>query len=254
MFKGRSMGLLVVAALLAGGAAWIANQWATNRSVIPQQLVSNEHSMVVAAIDIPYGQKVEEQHVKLVTISKDFIPSGAFSSKDEVIGRVAKSDTIAGDILRDSRFVEHLEGSTLASLIGVNKRAISVRVDDVIGVSGFLLPGNRVDILATHRKDKKYLTDTVLRDIKVLAIDQSAATKANEPVIVRAVTLEVDSKQAEVVVKASNEGSIQLALRNPNELTVAEVKKKPVVKKAVRRSYTPRTNVIRGTQVSTVRH
>ena len=117
-------------------------------------------------------------------------------------------------------------------------RAVTVRVDDVIGVAGFLLPGNRVDVLAARREAISRATaETIVRDVKVLAVDQTAATEKNEPVIVRAVTLEVNPEQAEVLVKAKEEGSIQLTLRNPldDEVFVEEPAPAPapVVRQAV---------------------
>jgi pilus assembly protein CpaB len=101
-------------------------------------------------------------------------------------------------------------------------RAITVRVDDVIGVGGFLLPGNTVDILASRKDNQRAVTETILKNIKVLAVDQTANANENEPVIVRAVTLEMTPAQAEVVVKARTEGTIQLTLRNPEAFEVVE--------------------------------
>lgn len=250
MLKQRTTSLILAAAVLAGGAAYMANKWAVNRS-IGDQVAVDETSVVVATLDIPYGQKVDEQHIKLVKMPSAIVPEGAYSTTDEIIGQVANDDALKGDILRSMRFSDHLEGTTLASLIGENKRAITVRVDDVVGVGGFLLPGNRVDVLATKREKKKYTTDTVVKNLKVLAVDQTASTNDNDPVIVRAVTLEVDPKQAETIVKARNEGTIQLALRNPHEEAVAIVK--PAKKKVVRSGYTSnKIVVIRGTDVSVV--
>jgi pilus assembly protein CpaB len=85
-------------------------------------------------------------------------------------------------------------------------------------VAGFLLPGNRVDVLATRDIDRKRVqTRTLLQNVKVLAVDQTAAPEKDKPVVVRAVTLEVDPKQAELLVQATEEGTVQMALRNPDE-------------------------------------
>jgi pilus assembly protein CpaB len=128
-------------------------------------------------------------------------------------------------------------------------------------VAGFLLPGNRVDVLAARLETGRRATaETILRDVKVLAVDQTAATEKNEPVIVRAVTLEVNPAQAEVLVKAKEEGSIQLTLRNPldDEVFVAEVAPPPAPA-PVRRVVAPpaprqrSVTVIRGTDVSTTK-
>ena len=105
-------------------------------------------------------------------------------------------------------------------------RAVTVRVDDVVGVAGFLLPGNRVDVVASRLDQRTRLatTETILTNLKVLAVDQTASTDKNEPVIVRAVTLEMTPDQSEAIVKAKEEGTIQLTLRNPNDSSVPVAK------------------------------
>ena len=252
MFKRRTVSLVLFAALLAGGAAYIANQWAVNRNSI-SIAAAEESPVIVAILDIPYGSKVEEKHIRLISMPTELVPAGVYTDPEEIIGMVANDDALKGDVLRSARFAEHLEGTTLASLIEKNKRAITVRVDDVVGVGGFLLPGNRVDILATKRENQKYSTETVVKDLKVLAVDQTASTNENDPVIVRAVTLEVDPAQAETIVKARNEGTIQLSLRNPNEEDVIVVEApKPAPKPIVRSYNSNRITVIRGTDVTVV--
>jgi pilus assembly protein CpaB len=175
----------------------------------------------------------------------DWINENNYSDATELVGKVVANSIYAGEILHRMRFTVPGEGSTLAALIPENKRAVTIRVDDVIGVAGFLLPGNKVDILNTVSYSKNSAsTQTVLKDIKVLAVDQTAKTKENSPIIVRAVTLEVSPKDAEKLLTAKSKGSIQLTLRNPHEIE----------KKVVRR-YVPRPSVtiIKGTQASSVR-
>ena len=114
------------------------------------------------------------------------------------------------------RFRAHSPGSTLAALVDENMRAVTVRVDDVVGVTGFLLPGNTVDVLTSRKRGQdRAIPETILRNIKVLAVDQTASAETNEPVIVRAVTLEMLPRQAEVLFQARTEGYIQLTLHNP---------------------------------------
>jgi pilus assembly protein CpaB len=132
----------------------------------------------------------------------------------------------------------------------------------VVGVAGFLLPGNRVDVLAIRggRGNTRATTDTVLHNIKVLAVDQTTATEKNDPIIVRAVTLELSPDQALVLVKAKAEGEIQLTLRNPVDTQVAKTEAPepaPVVKPArvyARAAPSSTTiQVIRGTHVGKVK-
>jgi pilus assembly protein CpaB len=179
---------------------------------------------------------------------------------EDAVGMVSTTDIERGEMLSRSRLAEHEKGSTLAALIDPNKRAISVRVDDVVGVAGFLLPGNHVDVLASRIdiRTKRASTETILRNLKVLAVDQTASTDQDEPVIVRAVTLEMTPNQSETLVKAREEGTIQLTLRNPLEQEVAaapapvapavEPVRAPVVSKP-RAPQSSRIQVIRGTRV-----
>ena len=134
----------------------------------------------------------------------------------------------------------------------------------VVGVAGFLLPGNRVDVLASRIENstRRAITETILKNIKVLAVDQTASTDKNEPVIVRAVTLEMAPDQSEALVKAKEEGTIQLTLRNPlakEEIIVEEPPPAPVARPVSRpapRRAAPRDTtitIIRGTNVDTTK-
>lgn len=250
--------LLIVMSLIMGvGAAWIANRW-VSAQVAAGEVVDGTH-VVAAALEIPYGIKVEARHLKYVEIPEGVAPTGFFTKTEDVEGRVATVAISRGEILISDRFVAHEAGSTLAALVSANMRALTVRVNDVIGVAGFLLPGNRVDVLSSRKtNDRRAVTETILRNIKVLAVDQSASTDQNEPVIVRAVTLEMSPEETEILVRARTEGEIQLTLRNPlqEEELVAEAEPEPVKTEVVvpKRAPEPRSRsttvtVIRGTKV-----
>jgi pilus assembly protein CpaB len=250
--------LLIVMSLIMGvGAAWMANRWVTAQ-VAAGEVMDGTH-VVAAALEIPYGIKVEARHLKYVEIPEGVAPTGFFTKAEDVEGRVATVAISRGEILISDRFVAHETGSTLAALVSANMRALTVRVNDVIGVAGFLLPGNRVDVLSSRKTtDRRAVTETILRNIKVLAVDQSASTDQNEPVIVRAVTLEMTPEQTEILVRARTEGEIQLTLRNPlqEEELVAEAEPEPVKAEVVvpKRAPEPRSRsttvtVIRGTKV-----
>jgi pilus assembly protein CpaB len=247
MMKKRAFLLVTLSLVMGVGAAWFANGWVANRS---GQGDADVAMVMTAAMDIPYGTKIESRHIRAVQIPKGIQPQDVATSVDEIEGFVASVDVVKGEMLIKSRFVEHGAGSTLAALIGENMRAITVRVDDVVGVAGFLLPGNYVDVLATKvdRRSKKASTNTILKKIKVLAVDQTARTSEADPVVVRAVTLEMTAPQSELLSKSRAEGTIQLTLRNPNDVIVAE-------KKPARRTYrpaapaAPTVTVIRGTKV-----
>jgi len=214
--KSRTLLLIGLSLILGLGAAFMANTWLSARlNAAPDDNLKN---VVVATLEIPFGQMVEAQHVTLVRMPNDTVPDDAFDATDKVVGKIATFTMLRGDIVRGARLAEHLGGSTLASLIDKDKRAISVRVDDVVGVGGFLLPGNRVDVLATKNtggSGNNAQSETILEDLRVLAVDQTASTDKTQPVVVRAVTLEMTPEETEILVKAQSEGKLQLALRNP---------------------------------------
>lgn len=216
--KGKVIAMLVVSLAMGGGALWLADSW-LKRQLGPVNPPADQATVVVAAQLIPLGTQVEAKHVHLLQVPKALQPENSFSTLDEAIGRVAQVDLLPTEILRAERLARPGEGSLFASLITPEKRAVTIRVNDVVGVAGFLLPGNYVDVLASVELDGRnnVKTTTVLENIRVLAVDQTARTADNKPVIVRAVTLEVTPQEAEKLMTETNRGTIQLALRNPED-------------------------------------
>ena len=256
MVKRRGILLILLSLLMAIGAAFVANEWVVARVMPDPNADANSMQVVAAAMSIPFATKVEERHLKLVEMPDGLTPEGYFSSIDDVVGQVSTTGISRGEILVIERFRKHASGSTLAALVNTDMRAVTVRVDDVVGVAGFLLPGNTVDILASRKEaNKRAITDTILRNIKVLAVDQQASAEENEPVIVRAVTLEMLPRQAEELFRARTEGTIQLTLRNPLEPDyvpppVVEKPKRVVRRPPVKRAPPPpEVTIIRGTSV-----
>jgi len=259
--KRRGWVLVVLSLCLGGLSAWGANNWV--RAQLSVDDSGTTEKVVVAAMDIPYGTKVEGRHTGVISVPIGSAPQSAFHDAAVVEGKVATMDIARGEILLGERFADHTGGSTLAALVGENMRAVTVRVDDVVGVAGFLLPGNRVDVVASRLDQRTRLatTETILTNLKVLAVDQTASTDKNEPVIVRAVTLEMKPEQSEAIVKAKEEGTIQLTLRNPNDhsLGVAKIPEPTPVPVAVVRAPAPSApahtvvTIIRGTQIESAK-
>ena len=261
MAKKRAYLMIAMSLVMGIAAAWMARNWIQSAG---RDSGVQMASVVAADLGIPFGTKVQSRHLKVLEMPAEFVPPGSFDSIDDVLERVTLQPIVAGEILMKGRFVDYDDGSTLAALVGKNMRAVTVRVDDVIGVAGFLLPGNLVDVLASRQaQDRRATAETILRAIKVLAVDQTAAADNSEPVIVRAVTLEMSPEHAEILFKAREEGSIQLTLRNPlddeellvEELPVEEVEVAQPVSPAPRRVVAPPTRefpvtIIRGTNVS----
>lgn len=214
MINRRAVAMFVCALFMSGGAAWVANNWLQTQ-MGPEKAKVEGKPTVVAALRIPFGQKIDGAHLKVVHLPEASVPNSAYTDPKEVIGKIANQAIFPGEIVISERIVERPEGSTLAALIAPKKRAVAVRVNDVIGVAGFLLPGNRVDVLATSTQMDRTVVRTILQDIKVLAVDQTASPEKDQPIIVRAVTLELDPAESEILVRATQVGSVQLTLRNP---------------------------------------
>jgi len=248
--RGRGPVLIATSLLLAGSAAWMANKWLAARAA-PTVPVMNVH-ILASAMNLPIGTKIDAKQVKVMEVLPGEEPAGAFHDIKEIEGKVTMVGVSAGQLLLAPMFIKEGD-SALAAVVGRDKRAVTVRVDDVVGVAGFLMPGNRVDVVAT-RKDEHtgaITSETILSDIKVLAVDQSSAVNSNEPVVVHAVTLEVTPADGETLLMGKAAGSIQLALRNPLDKSDARHKPPPpkIVAKAPVIMKDPAITVIRGVSV-----
>lgn len=257
--KRRGSFMLLLSLVFGFGAAWAAKNWLEQRTPDGPQAGS---AVIVAAMEIPFGTAIEARHVKVITVPQGTPLGNHFTSVAEVEGMIAAQKALPDEVLLKERFSKSGSGSTLAALIRPDMRAITVRVDDVVGVAGFLLPGNHVDVVAArkpHGNQERATTETILFDLNVLAVDQTSSQDKNEPVIVRAVTLEMTPQQAEVLVRAREEGRIQLTLRNPTDegqpQLVAEQPAPPPpppvrkLRQEPRRTEAPAITIIRGTNV-----
>lgn len=222
MFKKRGLLLVMLSMVIAAAAAWVANNY-VNSSVATA--TGTNVTVIAAAMKIPYGTKIEMRHVKTLEVPQGLLPPGAISDFKEAEGSIVKSEILEGEIILKDRLAGSGSGNSLAALVAPNKRAVTVRVNDVIGVAGFLAPGNFVDVLGTRMEQntsRRAVSETIIEMVKVLAVDQQATSDKSDAVVVRAVTLELDPRQAEVLVKWEEEGTIQLALRNPTDMMVAQ--------------------------------
>ncbi|WP_299013378.1 Flp pilus assembly protein CpaB [uncultured Photobacterium sp.] len=253
MAKGKLFLMLFVSILMGTGALLLANNWIQKKQATltnppsEQQVVEvikeePRVARVVAQQNIPLGTKLELKHIKLEYYPEELVIDTGYSTTAQVIGMLTRNEIFEGDILRQERLALPGEGTTLAALISPKMRAVTIRVNDVIGVAGFLLPGDYVDVI--YAQEKVNRAHTVLKKIKILAVDQTARTDESKPIIVRAVTLELTPKQAESLITAKSKGNLQLSLRNPND-----PEEKP---KRIYRRTTESVTVIKGTDTSRV--
>jgi pilus assembly protein CpaB len=246
--------LIGISLVMALAAAWLAKNWmAANAATMPTAT-----SVIAAALDIPLGTRLEERHLTRIEMLPGSQPKGSYRDPKELVGKVARAEILAGEIILEPRIAAQADGSALAAVVAKNMRAVTVRVDDVVGVGGFLLPGNRVDVVATTKKESNSdpVSETILNNVKVLAVDQTSSTDSSQPVVVRAVTLEVTPDDAEILAKGKAAGTILLTLRNPlDDQVVAKRKVEPeklivhVPVASPRPAPAPTVTVIRGTEI-----
>lgn len=182
--------------------------------------------VVYAANDIEGGVVINKSDLKVGAWVNHDPPAASFSSTQDLDGRVTKQKIFAGDILLNGKLAPRGATSGLTATIEPGKRAITVRVNDVIGVAGFTLPGNYVDVLVSIKEvnQGQSFSRVVLNRVKVLAIAQETQADTSKPKVVNAVTLELSPDEAEKLDLARNLGNLSLALRNENDLGVNDSK------------------------------
>lgn len=179
--------------------------------------------IVVAAKALDIGTTVKAEDVKVVKIPSSAFPKGAFSKPEDVVDRPVMSSILLEEPVVDGRLAQRGSGAGLAPIIPVGMRAVTLRVNDVVGVAGFVLPGMRVDVLITGDPPgtSQRITRTVLQNILVLSAGKNIQTDATgKPVDAPSVTVLATPAQAEVLTLAGNTGRIQLVLRNGGDQNI----------------------------------
>ena len=227
--RGNNLVILTVAIVLGVIAAIMARNW----------LVSHERSdqaghgmIVLAAKPLPFGTQLRADNTTEVPWNSAVLPEGSFATKQALfkdgprmtLGLIARNEAI----LR-SKVTAPNQPATLSSILSPGKRAVTVRVDDVRGVAGFIQPGDLVDVVlirtaAESRNDESY-SQVILQSAKVLAIDQITGEHTEQPTIAKAVTLEVGVEDAQKILLATNIGRLSLILRQPAEANAAPVRR-----------------------------
>ncbi len=176
--------------------------------------------LVVASSVINSGQLIEAAQIKEVSWPKTNVPELSFFKSSLVAGRIAKQTIYPGELILEPKLAGADSKGGLASAIETGKRAISVRVNDVVGVAGFALPGSFVDVLVSAKDAANAsFSTTVLTRVKVLAVAQETETEQMKPKVVNAVTLELTPPEAEKLDLARSIGTLSLILRNENDTT-----------------------------------
>ncbi|OYO31736.1 Flp pilus assembly protein CpaB [Janthinobacterium sp. PC23-8] len=212
----RALTMMALAIVLGLLAVLLASHWLLRQSPV------GKGKIVVAAADVNLGQRLNPDLLRLAEWPTESLPEGALQDPLALSGRVLKSSVLRGEPLSESKLAPVGTLGGLSALITEGRRAITVRVNDVIGVAGFALPGNYVDIIVSTQQDagdrtypqSRNISKIVLERILVLAVAQEVGRDETKPRVVNAVTLEVTPAQAENLDLARSVGSLSLVLRN----------------------------------------
>lgn len=211
----------------------VAAAFTAHRALESQVAVSAEPApiptveVVITRADIATGAVLTSAELTTVDWPKQYAPQGIFVDTAMLHGRVLRHALAAGEPVLDAALLPEGAAGGLLSVITEDARAVSVKVDQIIGVAGFVSPGARVDVLATVKnvkaQNKLPYTKTVIQDVRVLAIDQKMEdTDSGQPELVSVVTLEVQPNDAEKLIYSAHEGRLQLALRGPSDREIVK--------------------------------
>ncbi|MBR8313331.1 Flp pilus assembly protein CpaB [Burkholderia dolosa] len=213
MKNSRAVMMLVVAMVAGLAAVVFASHW------LVQTSTSAVTSVAVAATDLNLGEPLGANQIHMVSWPSGSVPTGAFTDTKALEGRVVRTSLARGEPVIESKLAPIGTKGGLSAVIAEGSRAITVRVNDVVGVAGFALPGNYVDVIVNTQEqqgktDGQSISKIVLEHILVLAVAQQVSRDDTAPKVVNAVTLEVTPEQAERLDLARSVGTLSLVLRN----------------------------------------
>jgi pilus assembly protein CpaB len=230
------IGFAVVFGLLA---VFIAQVWLNNQaSMQAKNFEANKKSVatrtiVVAKQPLRFGTELNAAMLEEVPWPAEAVPAGGFAKIDDVVSggrRVVLAAIEANEPVLALKITGAGQRATLSALVKPGKKAVTIRVNDVEGVGGFVLPGDHVDVVLTRQIDKgSATTEVVLQNTRVLAVDQTADERAFKAAVAKSVTLEVDTIEAQKVWLASSVGNLSLLLRKAGE--TADVKTRKITLK-----------------------
>jgi pilus assembly protein CpaB len=215
----KALVMIIVSIAVALVAVWFAQRWMVEQNAL------GTNKVAVAALDIEIGTRLTQQMVSMTDWPAGSVPVGAITDGGKLVDRVAKTGVLRGEPILESKLAPEGTKGGLSAIVAQGKRAMTVKVNEVIGVAGFALPGNYVDVIVntmeegTGRPGSGDRTDQsvskiVLEKILVLAVAQEANRDETKPRKVEAVTLELTPEQAEILDLARSVGTLSLALRN----------------------------------------
>jgi pilus assembly protein CpaB len=217
--------VVLALALVAGGTFAYGTYQFINKTPAAQSPTGIQtRSVMVAAADLDMGAELRREDIRAIQWPADAVPPGSFENPEELVGRGLIMPVTQNELFLPGKLASKDAGAGLPPIIQPGYRALSVRVNDVVGVAGYVLPGTRVDVVATvnpTQRPEDVTSKVIMTNVQVLASGTKIERddKNNKPMAVSVVTLLVSPEEAERLTLASTEGKIQLALRNPIDKT-----------------------------------
>ena len=240
--RASSIILALFGLAVAGGSAQLARELMT----APQADAASAAALVTvmtAAAEIRRGDIIQPFMLKPQSWPAAAVPPGSFTDTTPLLPaeggepRRALRSLVAGEVILEGKISGFGEKVTIAQSLSPNSRAMAIKVDAVTAVGGFITPGDYVDVLLTRGNDATLMTDTILRNIRVVAVDQSDDELIDKPDIAATVTVEITAEQGQVIALAQNAGTLSLALHTPDSkdampierLRISDLVPEPVV-------------------------
>ena len=221
--RANTLIMIVLAGVFGVLAVVLANIWLANqRSAMARTDDSQRDTVVVAAVPLKFGDTLSSDKLREIPWPTGAVPEGAFKTTKDLLAGDGAKQALQAISVNEPVLATKITGpgqrATLSAVLTEGMKAVSIRVNDVLGVAGFVFPGDRVDILLTRAvhdsggADRSFV-DVLLQSVKVLAVDQVADESKDSPTVVKAVTVEVSTKDAQKLTLAAGAGQLSLALR-----------------------------------------
>jgi len=223
--KRESLIALGVSLVLGVLAVYLANIFLSRSEVQTEAVIAGTTKVAVAAVPLDYGVEVTAEKIRFVAFPTASLPAGSYRTIGDLLPagkrRVALRPMQPNELILSSKISGEGQGASIASLLPDGKRAAAIRLNDVSGVAGFIQPNDAVDVLVTRQAgdgaQSRQLTDVLLQNIRVIAIDQNAKNADGTPAIAKTATLEIDPLDAQKLALAQQVGALSLVLRKPGE-------------------------------------
>ncbi len=215
----RFVAILIFAAAAGLLASLVVYRVVVQYQTAARELEQNTEDIVVAALNMSLAEKITAEHVKLVRWPKSGVPEGALKTLGEAQGRVVRASIVAGEPLLESKLAPDVagRGGLMPMLVPEGQRAVTIKVDDAIKETGFILPNSHVDVVVSMARapgSPERVAKVILQDVIILAAGQTVEMRDNKPVPVTTVTLALAPEQTERLALAQTEGRLTLTTRN----------------------------------------